>query len=470
MYIININLRKDIMNKRTFKTLFWTFGLIFTGMIYYLILNYSSFQYIKESFFLTYSILLVCLILFFILGNLFSRYPILWSFKFRSKNLATVVSEIEFKKKEDDLDYLVKKIKQTLSYLSNEKYSEFSINYLMGSVGISKENAQNILINIKKLKRLKTISVILGLLVSVFIYFFVSSISSLEGISKTILILSSVVVFLLFVLEGYLVTRMPNSFYLNLVNINQKRIIDSQKKRVKKFNQLKGFNLKQDELLNTIKNSVKFLLDQNISKSDIINFLKKYNVSEDIISDFIKSSEKEDLQKNKVNIKSDSAIKLSLRNIEENLKKIKDISKQVTALESQVLEISKRQQKLENISSIDVLKEIKKLKKEPIVENKLKGAGSEKVDLKKIKLMIDDKSQDYEKLINYLYHLFLPLSETSSKNDVFSTLVYYGYPYEVIEDLLQRFKDKDVVFGKDKKSNLTERIVNRINSFYDFFS
>jgi predicted membrane protein len=458
------------MNKRTFKTLFWIFGLVFTGMIYYLIFNYSSFQYIKESIFLTYSILLVCLILFFILGNIVSNYPILWSFKLRSKKLGTVVSEIEVKKKEEELEYLVKKIKQTLSYLSNEKYSDFSINYLMQTVGISKENAQNILLNIRKLKRLRTISIILGMLISIFIYFFVSSIASLENISKVILISSSIIVFLLFVLEGYLVTRMPNSFYLNLLNINQKKIIDSQKERVNKFSQLKNFNLKQDEFLNTIKDSVKFLLNQNISKSDIIDFFKKYNVNENIISQLIISAEKEILPENKIKIKSDSAIKLSLKNIEDNLKKIKEISQQVTNLEKQVIEISNKQKKLESLSSIDLSKEIKKLKKDPIVQNKIKGSGSEKVDLNKIKNLINDKSQDYEKLINYLYHLFLPLAETSSKNDVFSTLVYYGYPYEVIEDLLQRFKDKDVTFAKDKKFTLTERIVNKINNFYEFFS
>ncbi len=123
------------------------------------------------------------------------------------------------------------------------------------------------------------------------------------------------------------------------------------------------------------------------------------------------------------------------------------------------------------MSSVNISKEVKKLKKESVIQSKFKGLENiKKADPELIKSLLEKKNLEYEKLISNLYHLFLPHVETSSQNDVFSTLVYYGYPYEVVEDVIQKFKDKKIVFGKDKSTSLTDRIVNKINGFYDLFS
>jgi hypothetical protein len=267
---------------------------------------------------------------------------------------------------------------------------------------------------------------------------------------------------------------MPDSFYLNLININKEKILEVKRESLEKEEKLNNYNQKQKGLLDNIQKATKFLLSQDVSKEAISNFFSKYDVDQSTISKFIEMSEKElNLEKNNsgkvlFNAKSDSAIRLTLSKIHDSFEQINQIYNEVSKLQKEVSEISQRQEKLEKMSTISVSKEVKKLKKEPIMSNKYKDL--KKADPKEIKELLDKRNEEYDKLISYLYHLFLPTVETSSQNDVFSTLVYYGYPYEIVEDVLQKFKDKKITFGKDKKISFSEKLVNKINSFYDLFS
>ncbi len=465
------------MNENIIKIFTWVFGLIFTGIVYYLINTLDSLNYIRESAFLPYIIILISLIFFFFIGQILSKYPIFWYAKIRNSNLKQVLSEVEIKKKEEDIGVLVSKLKQGIFVLSSSNYSEESINYLMTNVGITKEHANKIVLNIKQLKRLKTFSIVLGLFLSVILYFVVSNLSVFVSINNYILIISSLIVFILFVLEGHLITRMPDSFYLNLININKKKVLETHKAIVEKQYEIKNYDLKQKKLLDDVKKATKFLLNQNIGKEAIKNFFSKYDINDKTIDNFINSSQQEINSNENINnnivlsSKSDSAIKLTLSKIHDSFKQINQIYNQVSSLQKEVSDISERQKKLENMSTLNVSKQVKKLKKESIILDKFKGIEKIKeADISEIKELLDKKSDEYAKLISYLYHLFLPYVEKTSQNDVFSTLVYYGYPYEIIEDVLQKFKDKKVIFGKDKTSGLGDKFVNKINKFYDFFS
>jgi hypothetical protein len=418
--------------------------------------------------------MLIIILLFFLIGILFSKIPFFWYSKFRKSNLNEVLSEVDVKKTEENIDQLVDKLKDAIRNISKSNYSQISINYLIKNVGISKESADGIVKNIKRLKRLKTLSIALGVIISLGLYFFVSSLPVFNIIPNYVFIISAVIIFLLFVLEGYLITRMPDSFYLNLININKEKILEVKRESLEKEEKLNNYNQKQKGLLDNIQKATKFLLSQDVSKEAISNFFSKYDVDQSTISKFIEMSEKElNLEKNNsgkvlFNAKSDSAIRLTLSKIHDSFEQINQIYNEVSKLQKEVSEISQRQEKLEKMSTISVSKEVKKLKKEPIMSNKYKDL--KKADPKEIKELLDKRNEEYDKLISYLYHLFLPTVETSSQNDVFSTLVYYGYPYEIVEDVLQKFKDKKITFGKDKKISFSEKLVNKINSFYDLFS
>jgi hypothetical protein len=418
--------------------------------------------------------MLIIILLFFLIGILFSKIPFFWYSKFRKSNLNEVLSEVDVKKTEENIDQLVDKLKDAIRNISKSNYSQISINYLIKNVGISKESADGIVKNIKRLKRLKTLSISLGVIISFGLYFFVRSLPVFNIIPNYVFIISAVIIFLLFILEGYLITRMPDSFYLNLININKEKILEVKRESLEKEEKLNNYNQKQKGLLDNIQKATKFLLSQDVSKEAISNFFSKYDVDQSTISKFIEMSEKElNLEKNNsgkvlFNAKSDSAIRLTLSKIHDSFEQINQIYNEVSKLQKEVSEISQRQEKLEKMSTISVSKEVKKLKKEPIMSNKYKDL--KKADPKEIKELLDKRNEEYDKLISYLYHLFLPTVETSSQNDVFSTLVYYGYPYEIVEDVLQKFKDKKITFGKDKKISFSEKLVNKINSFYDLFS
>lgn len=462
------------MNKNLTKLFFWIFGIIFSGIFYFFSKTSTSLSYITEIKFLPYVIMLIIILLFFLIGILFSKIPFFWYSKFRKSNLNEVLSEVDVKKTEENIDQLVDKLKDAIRNISKSNYSQISINYLIKNVGISKESADGIVKNIKRLKRLKTLSISLGVIISLGLYFFVSSLPVFNIIPNYVFIISAVIIFLLFILEGYLITRMPDSFYLNLININKEKILEVKRESLEKEEKLNNYNQKQKGLLDNIQKATKFLLSQDVSKEAISNFFSKYDVDQSTISKFIEMSEKElNLEKNNsgkvlFNAKSDSAIRLTLSKIHDSFEQINQIYNEVSKLQKEVSEISQRQEKLEKMSTISVSKEVKKLKKEPIMSNKYKDL--KKADPKEIKELLDKRNEEYDKLISYLYHLFLPTVETSSQNDVFSTLVYYGYPYEIVEDVLQKFKDKKITFGKDKKISFSEKLVNKINSFYDLFS
>ncbi len=217
------------MNKNIVKLFFWIFGIIFSAIAYYLIITLPSFAYIKEVQFLPFLIVLIILILFFLIGILLSKFPIFWYSKLRSSNIKDVLDEVNFKNKEENIDDLVRQLKEAISVLSKSNYSEASINYFITNIGISREYVNRIILNIKQLKRLKTLSVLMGLVISIVLYLIITNLPMFDHISRLIFLISAIIIFLLFVLEGYLVTRMPDAFYLNLININKDKLLASQK-------------------------------------------------------------------------------------------------------------------------------------------------------------------------------------------------------------------------------------------------
>jgi hypothetical protein len=163
------------MNKNLTKLFFWIFGIIFSGIFYYFSKTSTSLSYINEIKFLPYVIMLIIILLFFLIGILFSKIPFFWYSKFRKSNLNEVLSEVDVKKTEENIDQLVDKLKDAIRNISKSNYSQISINYLIKNVGISKESADGIVKNIKRLKRLKTLSISLGVIISFGLYFFVRS-------------------------------------------------------------------------------------------------------------------------------------------------------------------------------------------------------------------------------------------------------------------------------------------------------
>jgi hypothetical protein len=489
------------MNKLKIKLFFWSFGLIFIFITYYLLFYVPVFSYLIENIYIPYLILLILIVLFFLIGNYSSKIPLFWYNLFWKKDLKGVLKEIEIKRKEEEIDQLVNKLKKSINILSKNKFSDISIKYLVDNIGVSPESANKIILNIKRLRRLKTLSVFLGLFLAIILYFSVTNLSLFSHMPQYIFLISSIIIFLLFVLEGYLVTRMPDSFYLDLININKKKLLEYQKEMILKSNYLNNLNIKQKESIDNIKNAIKFLLNQNINKESIINFFNKYNMSKETINQLIVISEKEinqsqesfkleSISKNK-DFKSDAMIKLTLSKIHDSFEQINNIYVQVTKLQEEVLDISKRQKRLEKIAlskPINLSKninpqntlEINNQEQKPIIKNNLKdkidhsiqdiSKDLKKINSKKLKELLSKKDSEYNKLINYLYHLFLPHKDELSQNDVFSTLISNNFPYEIVEDVLQKFKDKNVIFAKDNKLSFSEKIVNKINYFYEIFS
>lgn len=494
------------MDKNDVKIIIWIFGILFSGIVYYLIINVSLFNYLTQVKFLPLLIILILIVFFFLLGQFSSKIPFFWYFLNKDKkNLTETLDEIEIKSKEEEINQMILKLKNIISLLSKKKHKDESIKYLVQNLGLSNQEANNIFLNVNKLKRLKILSIIIGFILSTTIYFLITNLTIFDQLSRVVILISSIVIFLLFVLEGFLITRMPNDFYLNLINLNKKRILEAQRQKMEyekilsQKKKLEDSNLEQKKLLDKIKNATKFLLLQNIDKKEIFNYFKKFGIKEETIDGFVNVSLKE-IQEDKdskkiLKPKSDKMVKLTLEQIKENFKKIEDISLDVIDLKKKMEDVSDKQKQIDQrqkdiddkqkeldqrqqeikkqnydlksnqnfndfSSKVDISKEIKKITKNFSSKNKSNN----------LKDAFDNKGEEYKKLISYLYHLILPEANNLSKNDVFSILVSHKIPYEIIEDVLDKFKEKNIVFGKDKKSSFSEKLVGGINKLYSRFS
>lgn len=459
------------MNKNTIKTFFWIMGVIFSGMFYYLIHNAPSLKYISETTYLPFLIIIVILALFFLVGIFMSKIPLLWYSKFKKYNLDEVLDEVEFQEKNEYVDKLVSSLKKTISLLSTSSFSEESINYLITNVGVSENYAKDIISNIKKLKKVRALSILLGLFLSIFLYLFITNYQVFTNIPKYVFSLSAIVIFILFVFEGYLVTRMPDSFYLNLIKINKKKILENKKEYLSLEDKISNYKNEQTKLLSNIENATTFLLKQNISKQAIINFFNKHNISKDVIYDFIKSSEEKIKLEKKLHKFSpkqvpSSMIKLSLKKIDESFKKINDLYQEITSLQDKIQALTKRQEKLEMISLIQDKENFIKQNKLKLPSH-LKNIDVIKISKTQLNVILENKNNEYPEFIKSIYFLFLPHINKLTQNDIFTMLAYNNYPYEVIEDVLQMFK-KYGYFLKENK-NIFDKAVDKINYFYRFF-
>jgi|GEM_PF-3579913 len=459
-------------NKTNSKILFWIFGIVFSVVLYFVLTSVNVFLYISQTVWLPIFIILIVLILFFVIGNFSSKIP---SFFFcslfnKKQNLSKLKEIIAKKESQEDIDLLVKRIKSIFNSISASKYSEESIVVLINLIGVDKEHAQNIVKNIVRLRALKRTCWILGIILFIIIYILIIRLPIFSFIT-VIPVLPFAVAFtvlLLFVLEGILITRMPESFYLDLVKINKHKIIDNKIKLTTSSKDITNYQEKQKQDIQEIKQTLRYLLKQHdLNKKWIEKILTNYNISEKVAKQFIDEISNEISNKEKVVPKSSKAqeatIKLSLAKIHENFMNLKSIYNKLSLIQKDISSLSDRQKELETVSKSKIMKDLKDYSKKEI--NK-----SIKTKLTKFKSkMENEKNTSYYKMIVYLYNLVLPNVSKYSEKSLFGLLISDGLSYEVTSDVIKKLKDNNIMFGK-RNIKLQEVVVNKVNSIYDKFS
>jgi hypothetical protein len=267
---------------------------------------------------------------------------------------------------------------------------------------------------------------------------------------------------------------MPQSFYLKLINLNKETILKNKKLLLEKYTNINKIKDVEKKDINSIKQTIKYLLKEGLKKEWIEQIIKNYGFSSSVSSKFIEEATKElkELPKDLKEIKlGSSALKLSLARIEESFSDLKEIYSKLSELQSIVDDLSKRQKELETLSEIAIKKQLKSLSRKNSKLNQQFSEPIEKpiisIDLNKLKKL--EVEPERNEIVNFLYNLVLPHIKNYSEKELVSLLLYKGYSFELVEDLILKIKDNKKEFGKKEKST-QEMIINKINLIYNLFS
>ena len=456
----------NINEKGLLSGFFLLFGVIFTGLIYLAIKLFPIFNYLNQTWYLPLFIILILLIMFFLISIFAKKIPFfilkLWFTK--KRNYSELKKQINEEKTKKDLSIFVNKFKRTINYLVTKNYSENSIDSLINSIGLDINTAKKVIEVVKRYKRLKKAMYLLGLIVSIGIYFIIVNSPFMNYITnRYIPFLVAFVVFLLFILENILITRMPDSFYLKLININQERIIEVNNKLLNQSKVLDTTKTEVKKTLTNLKQIFSHLLSVGVNKSDAIEIMKNYGMSENVAKDFLSSIDVNEIKSlNNNQSVFQNLIKLSLAKVHEDFITLKDLYTQLSVLNNQVTNLEEKQRKLEEIF---VQGENNFQKGEQSSSQTSKSKQGEILPFSKAKVLFvpKDDSNKYKEMLDLLYNLLYPYAQGNRKNKFASILISSGYSYEVANDICEMFEKKNVF--KIKKP-FSEIFVDSINNFY----
>jgi hypothetical protein len=444
------------------KVFFWIFSLFITtiifSIIYYSFVADSNFN--KLYLFILY---LVCCVGIFLIGVFLTNvttflYSIIQPKDYFSKDL----------KNSNDSENNLKMIKRYKEVFYNLDFGdkEKSIDIIQRTVGFSDVDSRNVYSILKNLIKNKTFLVLSGIIISLIVYVILTSINVFFIVKESIFLPISVslIIFLIFIFESVSISKLPVNFYMNIINVNRKKLIENKKdlaENQKKLNLIfKEKEAKKDKIIHL----VSFLINKNIKKKDIIDMLTSQGVESSELKDLIldasegyRSIETKTTY-DEVSSKIDEIILLYTE--------IKNIDVEIFTLKKKIIKLKKIQETIEKINSddwdyyrninLDLIRRSKDFEKN--IDEEILNKINKRNEL--------EQNRGY--ILKNLYESFLPYKDTLTKERISSILISKGYSYEMLSDILDEFKKNNIDLDKNKRS-LQDKFVSKINSFYDSF-
>ncbi len=465
------------MNPTTRKMFFWVFGLFFSLATYIFIEKTTFFIGLKENIGVSLIISLVIIILFFIIG-LFSEMidiPIKYLFISKKKiNLSRFSKEVEHSKKSQELKIFSKNLRKTLDYIVKQNYSKESIDLLKTYVGFDNETVKAIIFNTKRLRKIKMFYWIIGFSLAIVNLVLSLSLPFFDFIRVTWYVPYgiSLTLFLLFFIEGCLVTRVPCSFYLDILKAHKKKLKTTKNKLKRTKKKKKKVETKKQNSLENIINSLSYMLSLNIDLNKIYKFLEKEGVDKQTAKQLIETSK---LRQKKVASKeSPLLLKLFLSNIHDELISLKQIYSQISNIEGKIQDIEQNQLALKKL--IENKKNNLKTNQARYVSKDTQKDFTKTLETKTSKVPITPNyqylsSKNKEKetedpKIRMIYETIKPYAEIYTKEQIESFLIGNNIDLTIVEDVMEMFKKERTSFSENKKTIGTQ-FVFFVNNIYD---
>lgn len=429
------------------KIIFWIFGLLFSVVIYFLLQRYSS-----NPTWVALAVSLVIIFLFYIVGEILSHISGLYFYNLKNKNSNDILNFAKQEEEKQKIQDIIKKLKSTMAFVISQDYSEESIRTLNEYVGINSEETYKLIEITKKLIKVKWTYWIFGLCFSIFNIFLIFYIDYFQFLRSPVFIPIgiNVIIFLLFYIEGIIVMKLPDSFYLRILDLKQNII------KTKNINRKESLEKKQQLSVNSIKNAIKYLIKMNITKEKITEIIIDQGFSKKAAEEIINQINQEQLDKTaKLPIKKNGAIeRLFLSKIHDEFLNLKAVNSEINEIKENLSKVEEKQKEIE--------KNIKSLKTTKIFPGMLntKETTGRKTNSKNE--VSAEEGYKYSKEVYFLYNLILPQAPKYKKEDVESFLLYQNYSLETVEDLMELLKQNNIKFKKDKHENKIISFINKI--------
>jgi hypothetical protein len=449
------------------KLFFWIFGLLFSLFIISIIYILPFFESIINSSVILL-IFLILIGLFFGFGLVFQNIPIkLYSLFYKKENINydQFIKNINSQASVEEIRELVRRFRQIINTIASFKYLGNQAYILMYTLGLSKNHANRITKIIVKIKLIKIFFWFLGIVICVGVLLLIRYLPIFDFINDTIYlpILISVTIFLFFVLESFLFTKLPDSFYLDLIRVNKIQLIENKLFLEKQKETLKNKKEVKEKIEDDISLTIKYFMKNNMSENTIKGLLKRYSVSEDKIEKIISNVKKDNVYNNSKNqLKlTDATIKLSLAKLHESFSKLRYLDNKLKNISDSVDNLTEKQENIEGINKNNWNKYLQKILNK---DKDSKKKVLEDIDSKKIK---SSDISNPSKVVDFLYDMLLPHVKNHTQDELKSLLFYKGYSFELIQDVFNKFKENKIYFKN--KISFQEKIINKINSLYDLF-
>jgi len=439
------------------KIFFWLFGLIFAILLYFILSKYSD----NDSY-IVLSISLIIILLFFIIGEILSSFSGFCIYCLKSKSSEEI---LDFAKKEYTKERkreIINRIKCAINTAISQNYSTESIKQLNKHMGLNVEETNKLITLTKRLITIKWVYWILGLcfsILNVFLIFYVDFFSFLR-FPIYVPLGTNLVIFLLFYIEGILVMKVPENVYFKILNIQEEKQKDNIPE-IKTKEKKTTIKEKQKETIESIKTSIGYLLKMNVPKEMLESILIEQGFSIEVSKQIILDLESNvSIKEKKLPVKRHGATeKLFLNKIYKDFSNLKSISSELSEIKENMNKLSEKQKEIE-----DSLNKLNQMEKRITQQSNLnENKNFNQVNSKSIVKPSKDKNYKFSEDVNFLYNLIKPQASKYKKEDVQSFLLYQNYSIEVVDDLMEQFKQNNVKFKEDKEEN---KIISFINNTF----
>jgi SOS response regulatory protein OraA/RecX len=445
------------------RVFFWILSVLFSSLLF-AVLYFFDFFGINSSF--PFNISFIILVGLFFLGVFSPKITMkIYSIISRTENELKKIFNSELSDTEKNTEQMISRYKE-IFYNLNFGEKQKSIEVIQRTIGFSKESAIKVYSILKEITRTKFLITVAGFLVGIIVYVLFTNLSFFEVIKNTKLfpIAISLILIFMFYFESIIASKLPASFYLNILNINQKQLLENKKDINKKEENLTNLFNVRDDKRKKLKSVVTELTKKGVKKEDIIEILASKGINDYKTKEIIMEA-REDWSTTKLKTNFDDVAK-DIKIITDFHNEIKNIEQELLNLKKNIVEIKIVQETIEKINSDDW-----DYYKHMQFSDVLKSNAFEKVQnediINKIHLRREVKS-DYGQIINELYNTFLPSVNTLSKDKISSILISKGYSYEIVTDLLDKFKQNKVVF-KTNNNRFQDKLISKINNLYESF-